>query len=173
RRWHRADGLDAAAMVERVRWQLAGWLSSGRPTAGVIRLHLEAIDVRGADGTQETLWGGTSELDDRAVRAIARLTTLVGDHAVLVPAWRGGRLPAERHDWIPAAAVDLTDRREVQKRLGPLIEAPQPMPRFGAPATAPWPGSLPAPAPTVVLPEPEPAVLADGEGRPVQVSVRG
>src|SRR5699024_8672674 len=40
RRWHRADGLDAAAMVERVRWQLAGWLSSGRPTAGVIRLHL-------------------------------------------------------------------------------------------------------------------------------------
>lgn len=163
RTWHRSAGLDAADMVERVRWQLAGWLSSGGPTAGITRLRLEAVGVRGAGGDQSALWGGTSELDERAARAVARLTTLVGDQAVLVPIWQGGRLPAERCGWTPAAAVDLLDPRETRRRLGALVD----------PDAAPWPGSLPAPSPTVVLPEPEPAMLADDAGRPVRVTGRG
>src|SRR5699024_8434127 len=99
RTWHRAGGLDAAAMVERVRWQLAGWMGDGGPTAGIVRLRLEAIEVRADGGEQAALWSGTSELDERAARAVARLTTLVGDQAVLVPLWQGGRLPTERLGW--------------------------------------------------------------------------
>src|SRR5699024_5278067 len=110
--WHRASGLAATDMVERVRWQLTSWLDSGEPTAGVIRLHLEPIEIRGDDGEQRSLWGGASEADERAARAVARLTTLVGDHAVLVPSWRGGRLPLERCSWVPAAPLDLLDHRE-------------------------------------------------------------
>lgn len=196
RTWHRAGGLDAAAMVERVRWQLAGWLGDGGPTAGIVRLRLEAIEVRADGGEQAALWGGTSELDERAARAVARLTTLVGDQAVLVPLWQGGRLPTERLGWVPAATVDLLDRRETTRRLGPLAPTPlgplAPAPRGplapapgGAsgvsgrsrrstdPTTAPWPGSLPLPSPTIVLPEPEPATLTDDAGRPVRVTGRG
>lgn len=201
--WHRSGGLGAADMVERVRWQLTGWLDAGGPTAGITRLHLEPVEIRGDTGEQASLWGGTSEADERAVRAVARLTTLVGDHAVLVPSWRGGRLPAERCAWVPAAPLDLLDHHETRQRLGPLAEPVAPSAirhlhledtggggsdrietvqggrrrrtraRGDDPAAAPWPGSLPAPAPTVVLSVPEPAVLADADGHPVQVNGRG
>lgn len=176
RTWYRADGLGAADLVERVRWQLASWMASGEITAGVVRLRLVAIEVRGDGGEQAALWGGTSTADERAVRAVARLTSLVGDQGVLVPAWKGGRLPVERCGWAPAAALDLTDRREVRRRLGPLVSD------SGSDAggvggvggeAVPWPGSLPPPSPTVVLPEPEPVVLAGEDGRPIRVSGRG
>ena len=42
RAWYRAAGLSAPAMVERVRWQLDGWMGSGEPTAGVVLLRLVA-----------------------------------------------------------------------------------------------------------------------------------
>mgnify|MGYP003938594429 CR=1 FL=1 len=159
RTWYRAAGLRSPEVVERVRWQLASWLADGGPTAGVVVLRLQPVEVRGGGGEQSALWGGTSEADERAVRAVARLTSLVGDQAVLVPAWRGGRLPAARDGWTPAAAVDLLDRRDRDRRLDP--------------DGAPWPGSLPAPSPTVVLAEPEPAVLAGEDGRPLRVGGRG
>lgn len=172
RTWYRAGGMGATDLVERVRWQLASWIGSGEISAGVVVLRLAPVEVRGDGGEQGALWGGTSVADERAVRAVARLTSLVGDQGVLVPAWRGGRLPAERHGWVPAAAADLTDVRDTRRRLGPLARL------AGASSTddpvgAPWPGSLPAPSPTVVLAEPEPAVLAGDDGRPLRVSGRG
>ncbi|MBX3314498.1 MAG: DNA polymerase Y family protein [Actinobacteria bacterium] len=173
RTWYRADGLGAADLVERVRWQLASWMASGEITAGVVRLRLVAIGVRGDGGDQTALWGGSSAADERAVRAVARLTSLVGDQGVLVPAWKGGRLPAERCGWVPAAALDLTDARDVRRRLGPLAADRDGNGGGGADEVVPWPGSLPAPSPTVVLPEPEPAVLADEDGHLIRVSGRG
>lgn len=199
RTWYRAGGLSAADLVERVRWQLASWMGSGEITAGLVWLRLSPVEVRGDGGEQSALWGGTSVADERAVRAVARLTSLVGDQGVLVPAWQGGRLPAERLGWVPAAAADLTDGRDVRRRLGPLA-TPEPVvggegravaggavagdtaggrgtggprARGDDPVTAPWPGSLPFPSPTVVLSSPEPVVLADDDGRPVRVSGRG
>lgn len=174
RAWYRAGGLGAADLVERVRWQLASWMASGEISAGVVLLRLEPVEVRGDGGEQAALWGGTSEADERAVRAVARLTSLVGDQGVLVPAWRGGRLPAERCAWTPAAAVDLTDARDARRRLGRLASVPpEPGARSDDPALAPWPGSLPSPSPSVVLAEPEPVVLADDGGRAIRVSGRG
>jgi protein ImuB len=189
RAWYRAAGMSAPAMVERVRWQLVGWAASGRGedpvrhagrssafggriengwanqpgglTGGVVLLRLVPDEVRGDDGDQLGLWGGRSAADERAARAVTRLTGLVGDRAVLVPAWQGGRLPGDRYGWVPAATTDLADPDDTAERLRPRLD------------DGPWPGALPAPSPAVVLPEARPAELADADGRAVRVSGRG
>jgi protein ImuB len=189
RAWYRAAGMSAPAMVERVRWQLVGWAASGRSedpvrhagrssafggriengwanqpgglTGGVVLLRLVPDEVRGDDGDQLGLWGGRSAADERAARAVTRLTGLIGDRAVLVPAWQGGRLPGDRYGWVPAATTDLADPDDTAERLRPRLD------------DGPWPGALPAPSPAVVLPEARPAELADAEGRSVRVSGRG
>ena len=123
-------------------------------------LRLAPSEVRGDDGDQLRLWGGPSAADERAARTVTRLTGLVGDGGVLVPAWRGGRLPSDRYGWVPASTTDLTDADDTAQRLRPNLSGP-------------WPGSLPAPSPAVVLPDVQRAVVADGQGRPVRVSGRG
>ena len=119
RAWYRAAGLSAPAMVERVRWQLDAWMTSGELSAGVVLLRLAPDEVRGDDGDQVRLWGGPSAADDRAARAVARLAGMVGDQGVLVPAWRGGRLPGDRYGWVPASTTDLTDADDTAERLRP------------------------------------------------------
>jgi protein ImuB len=157
RAWYRDHGMSAAAMVERVRWQLDGWARDpGGPSGGVALLRLLPDEVRGDDGVQVGLWGGRSRADDDAARAIVRLSGLAGDGAVTVPAWAGGRLPGERFRWVPATSVDLDDPGG---RLG----------RGGVP----WPGSLPPPSPTVVPEEPVAIELLDQHGDPVRVGGRG
>ncbi len=159
RAWYRAAGLSAPAMVERVRWQLDGWTSSGELSAGVVLLRLAPDEVRGDGGDQLRLWGGPSAADERATRAVARLVGIVGDQAVLVPAWRGGRLPGDRYGWVPASTTDLTDADDTAERLRPSRDR--------------GPASLPAPSPAVVLPEVQPAEVLDAAGTLVQVSGRG
>jgi protein ImuB len=175
RAWYRAAGLSAPAMVERLRWQLDAWMTSGEVSAGVVLLRLAPEEVRGDDGDQVRLWGGPSAADERAARAVARLAGMVGDQRVQVPAWRGGRLPGDRYGWVPASTTDLADPDDTAERL-------RPMPREGGnsgdgggvPGRAgPWPGALPAPSPAVVPGEVQRAELLDAAGRPVAVSGRG
>jgi protein ImuB len=157
RTWYRAGGLSAAAIVERVRWQLDGWVAQpGGLSGGVVLLRVVPDLVRGDDGDQLGLWGGRSQADLDAQRAITRLTGLLGEPAVCVPAWRGGRLPGERYQWVPAATADLDDPAE---RLSP--------------GAGPWPGGSPSPAPGVVFPEPLPVEVVDERGGAVAVSGRG
>ncbi|MET0143206.1 MAG: DNA polymerase Y family protein [Ilumatobacteraceae bacterium] len=165
RAWYRAAGMSAPAMVERVRWQLDSWMASGDVSAGVVLVRLVPDEVRGDDGDQLRLWGGPSAADERAARAVARLSGMVGDRAVLVPTWRGGRLPADRYGWVPASTTDLTDADDTAQRLRPRLD--------GAGAVGPWPGALPAPSPAVVPATGQPAELADADGQPVRVSGRG
>lgn len=167
RSWYRSAGLTAAAMVERVRWQLDAWVNLPRGsdqeiTGGIALIRLVPDEVRADVGQQLGLWGGQSDADRRAVRAIARLTTLTSETAVTVPVWRGGRLPADRYQWVPATTVDL-DRATRMASYGATASGP----------SGPWPGSLPAPSPATVYPEPRPAELFDEHGRMVEVSGRG
>jgi len=184
RAWHLATGLGAAAMVERVRWQLDGWITgtgegsaSDEPdasaggagasqrdgiSAGIVLLRLTPAEVRADDGEQRGLWGGRSDADERAHHAITRLTGLVGQDAVRVPVWRGGRLPTERYGWVPAQTADL-DRPQDRRRGAEHDDA----------AAGPWPGALPAPSPPVVLPEPLQVDVLDANGTAVVVSGRG
>ncbi|HSR26426.1 MAG TPA: DNA polymerase Y family protein, partial [Candidatus Eisenbacteria bacterium] len=70
--WYRSTGLSAAAMVERVRWQLDAWVQAADLTAGVMLLRLDPVEVRSDDGVQLGLWGGRTQADDWAARAVAR-----------------------------------------------------------------------------------------------------
>ncbi|HEX4981643.1 MAG TPA: DNA polymerase Y family protein [Ilumatobacteraceae bacterium] len=157
RAWYRAVGLSSSAIVERVRWQLEGWIAQpGALTGGVTLLRLVPDQVRGDDGDQLGLWGGRSQADHDAMRAVTRLTGLFGEQAVCVPAWRGGRLPAERYQWVSAAAADLEDP---SGRLSP--------------GDGPWPGGSPRPSPSVVFTEPLDVEVVDEQGGAIRVSGRG
>lgn len=155
--WYRDAGFSAPAIVERVRWQLDAWVGQpGGISAGIVMVRLEPVELRAADGVQSGLWGGRSQADEDAVRAVARLSALCGTEAVQVPVWRGGRLPAERFGWVPAATADLDDP---SSRL--------------AEAGAPWAGAITDPAPTVVPVEPVEVELFDHHGHRVSVGGRG
>ena len=160
RLWYRSTGLSAAAMVERARWQLDAWVNSAALTsgitAGVTLLRLEPVEVRGDDGVQLGLWGGRTQVDEWAARAVARLATLAGAEHVVVPAATGGRLPGDAYTWVPAVTADLVD----------------PAQRLTAP-DGPWPGSLPSPSPAVVHTQPMAIEVLDDQGRPVRVTGRG
>ena len=60
-----------------------------RSSAGVTMLRLEPIEVRSDDGVQLGLWGGRTQADEWAARAVARLATLAGAEHVVVPGGSG------------------------------------------------------------------------------------
>jgi protein ImuB len=152
RRWRHTGVLSTADVLDRIRWQLEGWLSgAGRPTGGVSRLRLVPIEAVPTGAHQQALWGGSGAQDERAHRALARVQTLLGHGAVLAPVLDGGRSPAQR------------------TRLVPWGDEPEPT----RSPQQPWPGRLPAPAPTVLLDPPRPAQVLDDAGRPVVVTLRG
>jgi protein ImuB len=152
RRWRHAGVLGAADVLDRVRWQLEGWLAgAGRPTGGVARLRLVPIETVPTGTHQQSLWGGSGAEDERAHRALARVQTLLGHGSVLTPVLDGGRDPSQR------------------TRLVPWGDEPAPVHS----PEQPWPGRLPAPAPSVLLDPPRPAQVLDDAGRPVVVTERG
>ena len=161
RRWRSEGGLTPAALADRVRWQLDGWLHGSaavRPTGGICLLRLVPDAVVPDEGRQLGFWGGATDADERAARGVARLQGLLGPDAVTVPQLVGGRSPAERGRRVPAHVV----------RLGAPAVAPS-----RAPAAGPWPGALPPPSPAVALARPLPADVLDGDGGSVGVTGRG
>lgn len=157
RLWRHEGTLTTAAVVERVRWQLDGWLSgsaASRPTGGVSRLLLIPDQITPAHGRQFGLWGGRSDADVRATRAMARVQGVLSHTAVLKAQSGGGRGPAESVVLIPFVA-DEPD-------VGPTGDA-----------DPPWPGRLPSPAPGRVHVNPPCVELIDAMGAPVGVSGRG
>ncbi len=158
RYWRHEGALSAAAVADRVRWQLDGWLngsSAARPSSGLIRLSIRPDEIVAAKGRQLGFWGGQTEAAERAAKAVARVQGLLGSAAVRVPERRGGRSPQEQVVAVPAETVDL-DRSHID----------------GASVTAPWPGGLPGPAPTRIhKPSPEVQVL-DEAGSTVLVDAR-
>jgi protein ImuB len=156
RLWRHEGGLGPAAIADRVRWQLDGWLNRAswgeRPTGGIALLRLVPDQIVADDGRQLGFWGGVRAADERAARGVARLQGLLGADAVAVPERRGGRGPRDRIALAPAHAV----------RLG---SAP-----VGDDADRPWPGHLPVPSPAVVHAVP---LAADVRDAAVGVSGRG
>lgn len=152
RRWRHAGVLTAVDVLDRVRWQLEGWLSGPhRPTAGVRRICLVPVETVPTGTHQQALWGGSGAHDERAARALARVQTLLGHGSVLTPVLEGGRDPGQRTRLVPWG-----DEPE-------CVRAPD----------QPWPGQLPAPAPSVLLDPPRPAQVLDEARRPVRVTDRG
>lgn len=157
RQWRHNGALDAAAIAQRMRWQLEGWLSTGRSqqrcSGGVDHLELVPLQVAADTGLQQGFWGGASEAGERAVRALARVQGLMGSDAVRLPEHAGGRSPGEQYRLVGLDAVDLSARR--------------------TPDGAPWPGALPAPSPTRVWWRPQAIEVLDAQDRRVRVNGRG
>jgi protein ImuB len=160
RTWRHDGLLSAAAIADRVRWQLDGWLTGGRgragavaparPTAGIVHLRLVPDGVLADGGLQLGLWGDAGEERERAHRAMTRVQGLLGPDAVLVGVPSGGRSPAEAVRLVPWGDERVPDR----------------------PVEPPWPGRIPAPAPATVYPEPVPAEVCAADGAQVRVSGR-
>ncbi|MEV4817356.1 DNA polymerase Y family protein [Micromonospora tulbaghiae] len=194
--WRHDGLLTAAAIADRVRWQLDGWLSGSngrggtrpaRPTAGIVRLRLVPDGVLAQVGLQPGLWGETGEERERAHRALSRVQGILGPEAVVTAVLGGGRSPADQVRLVPWG-----DER-VPARPGPPPLPSAAAPPAPAPASAvvpagsgagrragrgraapepPWPGRIPPPSPAVVLPTPLPADVRDAAGEPVVVSAR-
>jgi protein ImuB len=143
-------------MVERVRWQLEAWAQHETLTAGVTLLRLDPVEVRSDDGVQLGLWGGRTQADEWAVRAVARMVAVAGEQQVLVPTAQGGRHPHEMFEWVSAVTTDLLEPTE---RL--------------TVSNAPWPGRLPSPSPAIVHASPQAITVTDATGRAVRVTGRG
>ncbi len=161
RLWRHQGSLSSAAVADRARWQLDGWLNQAehaRPRSGIARLTIVPDEVVAATGRQLGLWGGVGHRADEVTRVVARLQAMLGADAVCVPEYRGGLTASEQVRPVPAAAVDLTEPR--------LAARPDWV-------TQPWPGRIPPPSPIKVHPDPVPVEVTDDRTRPVGVSGRG
>jgi protein ImuB len=149
RTWRHDGLLTAAAIADRVRWQLDGWLARAGTRPGAIRrLCLYPDGVVGYAGFQLGLWGDAGEERDRAHRALTRVQGLLGPDAVVTGVPAGGRDPADRIRLVPWG-----DERPAE-------------------SAAPWPGRIPPPAPARVPREPLPVEVLDAHGAPVRVTAR-
>ena len=165
RRLWRHDGLlSAAALADRVRWQLDGWRvpagQAGRrrrahrpgdaaADGGIAVLRLVPDQVVHATGHQLALWGETV-VSDRVARAAMRVQAMLGHEAVLRPALGGGRDVSEQVNDVP-----FGEKREPRLAAGP-----------------PWPGRIMGAAPGVVYPFAREADVTDDAGDAVTVTGR-
>ena len=155
RLWRHEGGLTPAAVAERARWQLDGWLHcTQRPTSGITLLRLVPDEVGAARGHQMGFWGGRTLADERAARALARVQGLLGVEAVALPEVRGGRSPREHVALVPVGLA------EPGRMMAPAPDAP-------------WPGRVPPPLPAAVHVVRRCADVRDRHGEPVVVSGRG
>jgi protein ImuB len=105
--WRHDGTLTAAAIAERVRWQLDGWLTGARrgaparPTAGLVRLRLIPDGVLVHLGLQPGLWGDAGAERDRAHRGLSRVQGLLGPEAVVTPVAGGGRSADDQVRMVP------------------------------------------------------------------------
>ncbi|MDR7278191.1 DNA polymerase Y family protein [Catenuloplanes atrovinosus] len=178
--WRHDGLLTTAAIAERVRWQLDGWLTGtsrrsaaglppapARPTSGIIRLTLTPHGVLAHAGLQPGLWGETGEERRRAHRALSRVQGLLGPDSVVTPVLAGGRSPSDAVTLVPWG-----DER-VPARSGPLGPDLAPAP---ARRRARKPPPQPVPAALLAAPEPPapapPASVEVGPGLAEVVPLR-
>lgn len=146
--WLHPGAFDAAAVVDRVRWQLQSAGETGM-RGGVHRVHLSPEAVDDAAHHQPGIFGSGPE--ERVHHTLSRVQAMLGHRGVLTPAVGGGRWLAERQVLVPWGDRTVLDRSR----------------------SLPWPGSLPAPHPATVFGEPRPIEVAGADGRAATVDERG
>ncbi len=90
--WLHPGSFDAAAVVDRVRWQLAEDQEGLRSGVALVRISPEAVDA--ASHHAPALFGGGPE--ERVHHALSRVQAMLGHRGVLTPAIGGGRWLSER-----------------------------------------------------------------------------
>ncbi len=152
--WLHPRSFTAAEVVDRVRWQLAGFETrpSGAPQPAMsavarVRISPDAVDAVGAH--ERGLWG--TGPDEGVHSGLSRVQGMVGHQGVLTATSSGGRTPAERQTLVPWGDRPLVARDPAK----------------------PWPGALPPPAPATVYELPRQIAVQDARGRVVSVDERG
>ena len=163
--WRYSAAFTPAAIAERVRWQLEGWLHDEKTlSGGITLLRLAPEDVGPATGSRVGLWGRRGDVSDRVRRSIARVQGLLGPHAARQATLSGGRHPSEQVTTVPWGDPVDPDRPGLPGDAtvqGPVeVEMP------------PWPGRLPTPSPALAFPEARGAEVTDPRGGPIGVSKR-
>ena len=161
RSWRHDGALSAAAIGERVRWQLEGWALEAAQAGRITRLALVPEEVHADDGRQLGFWGNDAGTAARAARALARVQGLLGPEAAVTAVLQGGRDYSEQ--------VFLVPWGEPRVALRPGAAADQVRTTDGPP----WPGRLPGVAPVTVHHPPLPAQLMDQARHPISVGRRG
>ena len=171
RRWRHGFRFSPPDVVDRVRWQLDGWRAGKRTRASgrVSHIRLTVAEAVPDEGRQLGFWGGQSEADERAERALQRVQTLVGFDSVTVGRLGSGRRFADLEQRLPFGTAGASGTAGPRGTGASNTAGPR---GAGASGTAPWPGRLGAPAPAEVMVEPEPLVVLDADGEPVGVSGR-
>lgn len=147
--WLHPGTFDAAAVVDRVRWQLAEQpLAERGLRSAVARVRIEPEAVDAASHHVRALFGSGPE--ERVHHALSRVQAMLGHRGVLTPAIGGGRWLAERQVLVPWGDRAVAGSRD-----------------------RPWPGSLPDPLPATVFADPLPVAVVDAEGDMVAVDARG
>nr|WP_208382294.1 DNA polymerase Y family protein [Microbacterium ulmi] len=156
--WLHPGSFDAAAVVDRVRWQLAeevgppGDGEDGRALlrSGVARVRIEPAAVDAASHHAPAIFGAGP--DERVHHALSRVQAMLGHRGVLTPTIGGGRWLAERQVLVPWGDRAVTTKERAR----------------------PWPGSLPDPLPATVFAGPHPVeVWAAPPGGAVTLDDRG
>lgn len=142
RTWMHSQWFTATDVVDRVRWQAAdAVITAGIDSVTMTAQTLEPIGVHGAG-----LFDGPAP-EERVVRAIARVQSMLGHEAVTKPVLAQSRTPGHALvAWGEPVAVN---------------------------SGQPWPGAIPDPPPTVIYPEPRPAVVLGEQGQAIGVTGRG
>src|SRR3954470_10744275 len=157
--WRHDGTLTSAAIAERVRWQLDGWLTGARrgaparPTAGLVRLRLVPDGVIVHLGLQPGLWGDAGAERERAHRALSRVQGLLGPGSVVTPVLGGGRSADDQVRLVPWG-----DERDPARP-----SAPHPDPVTGTTTTPVLTRSVASPLTPALLP-PSPGRDGDEAG---------
>lgn len=164
--WGEPRGFSAAAVAQRLMYQLDGWLvnddsTPDAPTSGIVRVRLVPLDCRASTAVQPLLWGGYEENTERAVRAVTMACAVDSSVIVTVPQWEGGRDIAQVYAHVPFSNVNVADSHDAQQRV-----------IAGRGVARQWSGAVPTPSPACVFPQPHAAVVVDGDNQPVLVTGR-
>ena len=145
--WLHPGCFDAAAVVDRLRWQLQA--SAGNAIgSGLVRVRLEPVATDAIAHHAPGLFG--SGTDEKVHHVLSRVQSMLGHEAVVTPAIGGGRGLAERQLMVPWG-----DRAVLRH-----------------PADRPWPGRLPDPLPATVFPQRRRVEVTDADGVRVGVDDR-
>lgn len=146
--WGESHGFTVSALVQRLSYQLDGWLvhsddDADGPTSGIVRVCMTPVECREVLATQAVLWGGNEENTERAARAVMQMCAVDDCVRVTVPQWEGGRDITTAYSQVSAHTVDITHSQHSAVRVGATQHNSEK-----------WSGSLPMPWPAWVATQP-------------------
>jgi protein ImuB len=164
--WGESHGFTTSALVQRLSYQLDGWLvhpgdDVDAPTSGIVRVCITPVECREVLATQAVLWGGNEENTERAARAVAQMCAVADCVRVTVAQWEGGRDITTAYLQVPVGTVDITHLQHSAARVGATKNH-----------TDTWSGSLPMPWPAWVAAQPIDINVFDAHQRHVGVTGR-